>query len=371
MQKNSPDSAFRIALFVPSLNGGGAERVMLNLANAFSERGLVVDLVLLKAEGSYLQELSPQVRLVELGASRMMTGFLRLAHYLWKSKPQIMLSAMTHSNIIAILAAMLSTSQVPIIISEHSTVSVALNLNRGLKNTVIGWLMKVLYRYANGIVAVSNGVAIDLANLLGLDIGRITVIHNPIISEELLSRFGQPVAHPWLLNKSIPVVLSAGRLTLAKDFETLVKAFHVARKHCPMRLMILGEGELRLKIEALVVRLGLTDDVALPGFIDNPLDYMKRADLFVLSSQYEGFGNVLVEAMACGVPVISTNCPSGPAEILENGRWGRLVPVGDHDALAQAMLDTMKKQGPSSLERAMTFSIDRAVENYLQLLGAV
>jgi glycosyltransferase involved in cell wall biosynthesis len=370
MQENTLDNEHRIALFLPSLCGGGAERVMTNLAIAFCERGIAVDLVLLKAEGPYLRELPPGVRVVDLSASRLLTGLPALARYLRQQRPQVMLSAMKHVNVIALLAALLSRSQVPIVVSEHSNATVSLDLNPGIKTSVLRVLMRWLYPRAYHIVAVSEGVAVGLGSLLGIGSSRISVIHNPIVSANVLLLSNQPVSHPWFLNKSIPIILATGRLTPAKDFETLLQAFDRARKKRHLRLMILGEGELRSSLEAVVDKLEQKEDVALPGFVDNPFAYMRQADMFVLSSRWEGFGNVLVEAMACGVPVISTDCPSGPAEILENGKWGRLVPVGDVDALAQAMLDTLESENPSPAQRAMDFSVDKAADAYLSLLLA-
>ncbi|MBI5431131.1 MAG: glycosyltransferase [Nitrosomonadales bacterium] len=370
MSINSPEDAQRIALFVPTLHGGGAERVMANLAIAFCERGIGVDLVLLKAEGPYLRELPPGVRVIDLDAPRLLAGLAALARYLRRERPLAMLAAMNHANVGAMLAALLSRSRVPIVVSEHNAASVSLDQDPGIKTAVLKMLMRALYPRARNIVAVSQGVADDLGSLLHLDTNRIRVIPNPIVNGKIRALAEQPVSHPWLSDKSVPVILAVGRLTLQKDFETLLRALGKAAKQRPMRLMILGEGELRNTLESLVAELGLSQVVALPGFVDNPYAYMKRADMFVLSSRWEGFGNVLVEAMACGVPVISTDCPSGPAEILENGKWGRLVPVGDADALALAMLDTLEHPGLSPAQRATDFSVDKAADAYLALLLA-
>jgi len=360
----------RLALFLPSLTGGGAERVVVNMAIAFCERGIDVDLVLLQPEGPYLRELPPRVRVVDLKASRMLTGFAALVRYLRRDKPSIMLSAMRHSNVTALLAALLSRSQVPVIVCDHNTATVELDKNPGIKSTVIRALMRWLYPRAYSIVAVSKGVADDLGILLKLNTDRINVIHNPIVKDELFTLSNLPVSHPWFVSRLIPVVLAVGRLTPQKDYQTLLQAFSIARKKRELRLMILGEGELRSSLEASIERLGLVEDVALPGFAENPLAYMRQADIFVLSSLWEGLPTVLIEAMACGAQVISTDCPSGPDEILENGKWGKLVPVGDTNALARAMLDTLENPGPSPAQRAMDFSVDKSVDAYLSLLLA-
>ncbi len=349
---------------------GGAERVMVNLAIAFCERGIGVDLVLVKAAGPYLNELPPGVRVVDLKASRMLTGFAALGRYLRRERPRAMLSAIDHANVTALLAAYLSRSQVPVVVCEQVHATADLGQNPGLKMTVLRVLMRWLYPRAENIVAVSKGVADDLEMLLNIDANRIDVIHNSIPEEELLLLSNLPVTHPWFVNKSIPVVLAVGRLSPQKDYETLLRAFSNARRKRDLRLMILGEGELRSSLEALIEQLGLGEAVALPGFTENPFAYMRRADMFVLSSRFEGLPMVLIEAMACGVPVVSTDCPSGPAEILENGKWGRLVPVGDAHALAQAMLATLDDAGPLPTQRAMDFSVDKAADAYLSLLFA-
>ncbi|NLO89188.1 MAG: glycosyltransferase, partial [Clostridia bacterium] len=187
------------------------------------------------------------------------------------------------------------------------------------------------------VVAVSQGVADDLVKTTGLMRELIKVIYNPIVTPELLEKAKESIGHPWFKPGQPPVILSAGRLTAAKDFPTLIHAFARVRAERLARLMILGEGEERPNLESLVRELGLESDVSMPEFVENPYAYMARAAVFVLSSAWEGFGNVLVEAMAVGTPVVSTDCPSGPAEILEGGKWGKLVPVGDVEKLAKAL----------------------------------
>jgi glycosyltransferase involved in cell wall biosynthesis len=214
---------------------------------------------------------------------------------------------------------------------------------------------------------VSVGVADDLAETIAFPRHRITVVYNPIVTAALIARSHETIAHPWLVPGAPPVILAVGRLTLPKDFPTLIRAFARLRAGRSARLVILGEGELRDELEALVAELGLTADVALPGFTDNPFSWMRRSALFVLSSAWEGLPTVLVEAMACGTPVVSTDCRSGPAEILEGGKWGRLAPVKDVEALAAAMATTLEEtEHPDVAQRALDFGVDRAVDGYLQ-----
>ena len=341
----------RIAFFLPSLQGGGAERVMVNLAHALCTCGLKIDFVVAQAQGPYLKELPPAVQLVDLCASRVLAALPGLIRYLRRSRPQVIISAMNHANIVLLLAIRLAACRTSAIVSEHSVASIDLAFHPGLKSWTIKHLMKILYPRARYIVAVSQDVAADLAQLLGFERERIKVIYNPVISLEQLEQSCRPVTHPWFSDQSVPIIMSAGRLEISKDFATLIRAFDRVRRQRPMRLMILGEGKQRLELEALIEQLKAGECVALPGFVDDPMAYMRHADLFVLTSLYEGLPTVLVEAMACNVPVISTDSPGGACEILEHGKWGKLVPVGDPETLSHAILDALEKPPPSAQAR--------------------
>lgn len=360
----------RIAIYVPSLRGGGAERVMTILANGFTVRGFAVDLVLAKAEGPYLREVSEAVRVVDLGASRVLASLPRLIRYLRRERPEAMLSALNHANVMALWAQQWARVPTRLVVSEHNTLSVAHDAVRKQRARLMPWLMRHTYPWAAGVVAVSAGVADDLAEAIALPRDRITVVYNPVVTDALIGQSREAFSHSWLAPGEPPVILAVGRLTLQKDFSMLIRAFARLRAKRSVRLVILGEGELRNALEALVAELGLTADVALPGFMDNPFAWMRGSALFVLSSAWEGLPTVLIEAMACGTPVVSTDCPSGPAEILEKGRWGRLVPVGDAEALAVAMAATLDEtEHPDVAARAADFGVDQAVNGYLTVLG--
>ncbi len=364
-----------LALFIPTLGGGGAERVFLNLANGFAERGYRVELVLASAQGSYLSELDGRVQLVDfeqrLGKGRLALSIFPLIRYLRQRKPKVLLSALTEANIIAVLSRIFSAVPIRLFLSEHSTFSIAVKRESFLKKLLLFICLKVLYRNADGIIAVSDGVASDLKRIIGGTKTNLKVIYNPVVTPEMIRKSEEPLEHPWFAPGEPPVILGCGRLTAPKDFETLIRAFAIVRKELPSRLVILGEGEKRQRLEALIKNLGMEQDVALPGFVSNPYKYMKRAAVFVLSSKWEGLPTVLIEALACGTPVVSTDCPSGPREILDNGKYGALVPVGDLEALANAIIAKLKAPDPADdlTQRTQTFSLMNVLKQYEDYLS--
>lgn len=359
----------RIAVFLPSLVGGGAERVMVTLVNGMAACGVPVDLVVAKAEGAYLADISPDVRLVDLDATRVSRSLPALVRYLRRVRPHALLSALNHANVIALWACKLARVGTHVVITEHNNVTRNMRLTAGSRSRLVLSLMRRFYPWASSIVAVSNGVADDLSQALALPRERVEVIYNPAVTERLRELSQQTLVHPWLVGGSPPVIVAVGRLTAQKDYPTLIQAFAALRAQRDARLVILGEGELRVTLEARIAELGIAEDVALPGFVDNPYAWMRQAALFVLSSAWEGLPTVLVEAMACGTPVISTDCPSGPAEILENGAWGRLVPVADVEALHEAMATALAgSERPDVEHRARDFELDQAVQSYLRVM---
>ena len=359
-----------IALFLPSLEGGGAERVMVNLARGFVEAGQRVDLVLVKAQGAYLEQVPAQVNIVDLEAGRVVFSLFRLASYLRQAQPDALLAAMDHANVIAIIARLIAHVPTRIVVSVHSTLSIEVQKARNWRGRILPAFIARLYPRAQAIIAVSSGVAEDLAAVTGVPLQKIQVIYNPVVTAELLRKSNAELAHAWFASGQPPVMLAVGRLSEQKDFTTLIRAFALVRKQRPCRLIILGEGEQRNKLENLIAELDLQEDCALPGFVENPYAYMRRADIFVLSSAWEGLVTVLIEAMACGTPVVSTDCPSGSSEILAAGKYGRLVPVGDYVALSGAVLESLDEKADSALvmQRAGDFSQQASVRQYLALL---
>jgi len=285
-----------------------------------------------------------------------------------------MLSVMSHANVIAILARRLAGVRTRIVVSEHTTTSAAIQRARGWSAHAVYRLMPWLYRKSDAIVAVSGEAARDLERFLRLPRGAAQVIYNPFDLASIACKASEPVSHPWFLpGASRPVILSVGRLTEAKDFSTLIRAFAKVRGCSNARLLILGEGELRSELMELAQSLGLDgDDFQMPGFVRNPYSYLARAALFVLSSRWEGLPGVLIEALACGAPVVSTDCMSGPREILADGHWGRLVPVGDSSALAReicAVLAASRDELPDGRLRANDFEQNHAIDAYLRVFG--
>ncbi len=370
---SEPFQKNRVSLFVPSLGGGGAERVMLNLSQGFAERGLTVDLVLAQAKGPYLDQVSSKVRLIDLKAPRVLLSFPPLIRYLRQEQPAALLGAMHYANLVALWAKRLSGVSTRVVATVHNPLSHLFQSSSPRRAGLIPSLLPLFYPWTDRIVTVSEGLADNLAQKANLPRHQIQVIYNPVVTSDLFTKSRVPLDHLWLRPGEPPVILGVGRLTEQKDFTTLIKAFAIVRQSCPVRLMILGEGEDRLKLEALVKEIGLEGSVSMPGFVENPYAYMAKAAVFVLSSAWEGFGNVIAEAMACGTPVVSTDCQSGPAEILENGKYGELVPVGDVEELASAIARTLDHpQCSQSLQnRAAEFSQEKIINQYLELLETV
>jgi glycosyltransferase involved in cell wall biosynthesis len=328
-----------ISLFVPSLRshgGGGVVHNTLRLAEEFAKEGLAVDIVVVGDRGNVLATPAKGVRVVNLRAGRTLGSLMPLIRYLGRAKPGILVSARPLANCIAVWAVRLRGHKTQLILSERSNIAAETREARDWQTRMLPLLMRVSYKRADAVVAVSGGVADVLSKTIRYPRDRISVIYNPIVNASTVRKRNQPCKHPWLAPGQPPVILATGRLAPQKCFETLIGAFAQLRRRIDARMIILGEGEERARLEDLAQRLDVDSAVDMPGFVPNPYPYMRKASVFVLSSGYEGFGNVLVEAMACGTPVVSTDCPSGPAEILENGKWGRLVPVGDSAAMSRS-----------------------------------
>lgn len=326
----------KIAIFVSFSGEGGVERMVAHLCEGFLAAGVAVDLLLIKDRGSALKLVPPGVRQIKMG-DHAPNCLPRLVSYLKREEPDALFSSKHRANQIAILARAIAGVKTRLLVKIETNLSASLAKQNRFKRFLFIKQLRLFYPYADGVIGVSQGVTDDLLQLISGNPGRFHTIYNPVLPKDLADKASEAVDHPWL-GGDLPVVIGAGRLTRQKDFATLLRAFSLVLKERPARLLLLGDGPEREGLEALSRELGISAAVDFHGFVANPFPFIARSNLFVLSSAWEGFGNVLVEAMALGVPVVSTDCPSGPREILHDGALGPLTPVGDSAALAAAIL---------------------------------
>jgi glycosyltransferase involved in cell wall biosynthesis len=358
-----------VGLFLSNFQGGGIQRVILTLAEGLLRQGCHVDLISVQANGPLKPEIPSGCNLIDLQVGHASWSLFKLASYLDSEKPSVVLSTQTHLNVIAVLARILSGWKGRLLLSEQITIDYAARYPNNWKDRLNPFLAWIFYRWADGIIVVSKGAAQHFGYSTHLSPKMVKVIYNPIVSEKLNNLSKIQPGHDWFNSTNAPVILAAGRLTRQKDFGTLIKAFSLIRSRVPgVKLIILGEGEELFKLLKLVKELKIETSVQFLGFQENPFAFMGHASLFVLSSRWEGFANVLVEAMACGTPVVSTDCPSGPSEILEAGKYGRLVPVGNPEALADAIFLELKDPHNKQLlmQRAEDFSIENILPQYIE-----
>ncbi len=333
-EQTAPD----LAVLVSFSGEGGVERMILNLVNALADQGERLDLLLIKTRSKHLEALHPAINRIDLGSRHTATSLLPLARYLKRVQPPVLLAAKDRAGRMAVLARMLAgTPSTRLVMRLGTNLTAALAHKSPWRMRLRRLPIRLLYPHLERIIAVSEGVRQDTLNVSGIAPDKVVVVRNPVITPRLQQDADAPPPHPWLSDSQEPVILGAGRLTQQKDFPSLLEAFARTRKTRPCRLIILGEGRQRETLQQLARELGIEAYLAMPGFTPNPYVYMRHARLFVLSSRWEGSPNVLTEAMALGVPVVATDCPSGPREILDEGRIAPLVPVGDVDALSQAM----------------------------------
>ena len=356
-------------MYLPGMDPGGVELVFTMLSGDFARRGHRVSLVLDNATGPNLAHVSAAVRVVDLKALRIRYALFRLAGFLRRERPDVLLSAMDMTNVVAVLAARLAGKPERVVVSIRDMWSIRLAKAPTLQERSLKWIGPWAYGNAAAVIAVSDQVANDLAASAGVPRERIVRIYNPVLPN-ILQRSEERLDDPMFGPSAPPVILSMGRLEEQKDFATLIRAFAILRQTVVARLVILGDGSLRADLSALAVGLGVSDSVSLPGHANNPYPYLRKSAAFVLSSAWEAFGVVVIEALACGTPVVSTNCPGGPAEILDGGRYGPLVPVGDADAMASALRQILAHPpSPQSLQaRAAAFNLEATATAYLDVL---
>ncbi|CAK0752472.1 N-acetylgalactosamine-N, N'-diacetylbacillosaminyl-diphospho-undecaprenol 4-alpha-N-acetylgalactosaminyltransferase [Gammaproteobacteria bacterium] len=358
-----------LALFAATSGHSGVDRLIANLLPELARWGDPVDLLTIHNHGPFIENPPPGVRLVALPATHVHTALPALVGYLRRHHPRALLTDKDKVNRLALLATRL-VGGTRLVVRTGMTASEDLARQRAPKRLVQWLSMRYLYRLADAVLVPSQGVAEDLAKNIGLPRARIQVIHNPIVTPAFTAAITQPVEHPWLMEKTWPVIMGLGELCERKDFETLLRAFAQVRNQRPCRLLIYGRGRRETTLHQLADDLGVGEVFDLPGFIANPYPALAAADVFVQSSRYEGFGNALAEALAAGTPVVATDCPHGPREILANGHYGTLVPVGDVAGLARAIQETL--QNPPSpvllAEAAAPYQIETIARQYRDLL---
>ncbi len=361
----------QLAVMLSFSGQGGVERMMMNLVEGFAARGCRVDLLALGEPGVVLNRLPAGVAYVDLGVRHSTLAVPGLTRYLRRYRPAALLVAKDRAIRSAAVARRLAGVSTRLIGRLGTHLSTSLEGQGRLRRQSRYLPMRWCYPMVDAVVAVSEGVAQDVRRITGLSVARVPVIRNPVVTADLLSSARQPVDHPWFRHGEPPVILGVGRLTRQKDFPTLVRAFARLRRARPCRLFILGEGRQRAQLQALTETLGVAADVHLAGAVSNPYAYLRRAGLFVLASMWEGSPNALTEALALGTPVVATDCPSGPREILADGRYGPLVPVGESEALARAMAAVLERPlAPQRLQEAATgYTVEASTAAYLHVLG--
>jgi len=364
-----------VAILFYSLECGGVERNIVCLTQHLTQRGLKVDLLLRHVQGQYLTQIPPEVRIIDLGQGYL-KNISRLVAYLRQEQPVNLLSRMYPHNEMAIIARFFAKSSTQIIVCIHSMLSGQQHIVQfrwpvlsKIHTPLVKFMAFCLYRWADKVLAVSRGSASDLAQVTGIPLAKIKVVYNPVIGSQLQKKSLEPINHPWFIKNQTPVIVAVGRLHKIKDFSTLIRALALVHQVRPAKLLILGEGPEEKRLQALVDELGLSNDVCLAGFVINPYPYIRHSSVLVLSSLFEALPAVLIEALALQTPVVATNCPSGPSEILKDGKYGELVPVGDSAAMAAAILHVLageiKVVDESWLEQ---FNTATAMKSYIELL---
>lgn len=376
----------RVALFTRSLAGGGAQRVLVNLSRGFVAAGFDVDVVVVRGDGPLAAELPPGVRLINLGVRRALFAVLPLARYFKTQTPHTALATINYANVVAVLARFLSGVRFPLTVREANVLSRDTYHPRSLKTLALRICMRFSYRFAHAVIVNSEDTRRGLIDWRIVSADSIHHIPNPIDLESISVRSEQPPGHPWLPPQPLrpedvdppreSVLLAAGRLVRQKDFTTLLDSFALVHRLRPrVRLIILGEGPLRSALEQQVARLGLTEHVSLPGFVENPYSFMRRASLFVLSSRWEGSPNVMIEALACGAAIVATDCPGGARELIGpaggSNSPGTLIPVADVDAMAHAILHALEGARPArvSEDAAARYSLHAILPRYAAAMG--
>ncbi len=367
----------KIAFFISNLGGGGAEKVFLNLVNHFYSKELPVLLILRHKRGEYLDELNPAIKIAEIGSNNPLKMLYKIISICKKHEISVLISSQRYNNILSILAK--KNLCVKVIGREANTFDGIINSSdqntiSTLKNQLVFLLMKALYPLADLIIANSQDTADDILKHIRISRKKVKVINNPIVNDHIFVKGDEAIGNKRFEKLSKPLIIAVGSLTYQKNYEFLVKSFKQVSVSIPdANLVILGKGHLEDNILQLCKKLDIEQRVHLLGFVKNPYKYMKHSDLFVLSSRFEGFGNVIVEALAMGLPVVSTNCPGGPHEILDNGKYGTLVKLNDMKEFSDAIIEKLNSYHDKriSINRSNNFTIEMIADLYCKHIFAI
>ena len=365
-QKRSQDLA-ELVIFIPSLRGGGLEKSILKLAVELNRQNVDLDFVVANTIDS-VYSVPDDLPFVNLNASRIIFTLYPLIRYLKKTRPRVLFSAGTPLNSIAIAARFITGYPKRLVVGERNHLSSIVRHSSRLRDKLRPYFVRFLYPFSDLVLAVSKSVADDVSEVGGLDTGKVWVTHNIFDIDQIIAEASYPTNVDWIDNKKIPVLVCVGRMVPQKGYSSLLKAFSLVRKHKECRLIILGDGEERKILEKLAGELLVSSDVYMPGFVQNPYSYIAKANLLVHPSLWEGLPGVLIEALACGTPIVSTDSSGGASEILENGKYGTLVPPGSIADLADAILYQLDKETESEklIERARFFSAERILLQYMK-----
>lgn len=377
LQEGIPDkinlqSDAPIALFIPALDFGGAERVMLNLARGLVAEGACVDLCVARAEGVFMSNIPEGVRLINLKSSKPILAIPALAKYLKETKPICLIASMAHTGIASLIARSIAGMHTPIIVRQESTWSKMQQNMRGRHRLLNPLFARLLLPRAEHIISVSNGVREDLVSAFPSLVGKVATIKNPVLDVDVGAKVHSPVDHPWFAEKErIPVIVAVGRFVVAKGFDVLIEAMPILVRQRQLRLIIYGDGDQKRLLQQRISELHLNDCIDLPGFIANPYAVMRAASVFVMPSRWEGLPTVLVEALSAGANIVASNCPSGPAEILDNGRLGRLADPENIDDLVREIcnaLDNPMGKTSEGKDWVRAYGIQQSTRAHLSLI---
>lgn len=368
----------KVAIYLDSLQGYGADKVLVKITNGLAQKGIHVDLVVAKKPEHPVQELHPDIQVRNLSSSRrqIIKNVVGLVRYLSIHRPDVLFSSIHFNNVTATTALVLSWLftglNAKLVLRQANTLRHHLKSYPFPVGSVLGFCTRMAYKRANIIISQSEGMSQDVTEFMKADPTKVRLIYNPTVTPDIFEKAQQPTHHPWFDQRTAPIVLAAGRLKPQKDFTTLIRAFADVKQTIPdARLVILGEGPQRLELEQLAAELGIAESVDLPGFQRNPYAFIAMADVFVLSSRYEGLPNILIEALALGKRIVATDCESGPAEILKQGKYGALVPVGSRDRLAAAIQEALEQ--PYACLRmpqaTASFTQETQVDRYIRIFS--